>query len=92
VGAAGSWSRSQVPRSGSPRGLEALGGQPPTVYMAVCTQQHSTDAPGVDANGNWNSGVQDDCQAAFATAAAHEHTVDRVEAITGPVGIPITGC
>jgi hypothetical protein len=66
--------------------------QPATVYMAVCTQQHSADAAGVDANGNWNSGVLDDCQAAFAIAAAHEHTVDRVEAITGPVGIPITGC
>lgn len=48
--------------------------------------------PGVDANGNWDSGVLDDCQAAFAAASAHEHTVDRVEAITGPVGIAINGC
>jgi hypothetical protein len=74
-------------RAGGPRRA-----QPPTVYLAMCTQQHSADAPGVDGNGNWNSGVVDDCQAAFSAAAAHEHTVDRVEAITGPVGIPITGC
>ena len=65
---------------------------PPTFYMAVCTQQHEQGAPGVDANGNWTSGVLEDCQATFSAAAAHEHSVDRVEAITGPVGVPISGC
>jgi hypothetical protein len=65
---------------------------PPTVYLAICTQQHVADAPGVDANGNWTSGVVADCQTAFDAAAAHEHQVDRVEAITGPVGVAISGC
>jgi hypothetical protein len=65
---------------------------PPTVYLAICTQQHAPDAPGVDTNGNWTSGVLDDCQAAFSAAAGHEHAVDRVEAITGPVGVPISSC
>ena len=65
---------------------------PPTVYLAVCTQQHEQGASGVDVNGNWTSGVLDDCQAAFSAAAGHEHPVDRVEAITGPVGVPISGC
>jgi hypothetical protein len=64
----------------------------PTVYMALCFQQHALDAPGVDGNGNWNSGVIADCATAFSIAAGHEHTVDRVEQITGPVGIPISGC
>lgn len=64
----------------------------PTVYLAICTQQHSPDAPGVDAFGTWTSGVLDDCQATFAAAASHEHAVDRVEAITGPVGVAISGC
>jgi len=65
---------------------------PPTVYVAICSQEHAPDAPGVDANGNWSSGVLDDCQAAFAAAASHEHVVDRVEAIRGPVGVAITSC
>jgi hypothetical protein len=65
---------------------------PPTVFLAICSQQHALDIPGVDANGNWSSGVLDDCHAAFSAAAGHEHTVDRVEAITGPVGVAITGC
>jgi hypothetical protein len=62
------------------------------VYLAICTQQHSPDAPGVDTDGTWTSGVLVDCQAAFAAAASHEHAVDRVEAITGPVGVAISGC
>ncbi len=66
--------------------------KPPTVFLAICTQQHVSDAPGVDANGNWTSGVLEDCQAAFAAATSHEHAVDRVEAITGPVGVAISGC
>jgi hypothetical protein len=65
---------------------------PPTVYLAVWFQQHAADAPGVDANGNWSSGVFDDCQAAFAAANSHEHLVNRVEAITGPVGVAIASC
>jgi hypothetical protein len=65
---------------------------PPTVFLAVCSQQHALDSVGVDANGNWNSGVLETCEAAFAAAAAHEHTVDHVEAIIGPVGVAITGC
>jgi hypothetical protein len=65
---------------------------PPTVYLAVCFQQHEVGADGVDSNGNWTSGVLADCQSAFAAAQAHEHAVDRVEAITGPVGFPISGC
>jgi hypothetical protein len=72
------------------------GGRPrqpqPTVFMAICTQQHAPDSPGVDANGHWNSGVLADCQSAFSVANAHEHTVDRVEQITGPIGFAITGC
>ena len=64
----------------------------PTVYLAICTQQHEPDAPGVDANGTWTSGVLDDCDAAFSAAANHEHAVDRVEAITGPVGVAISSC
>ena len=65
---------------------------PPTVYLAICSQQHELGAPGVDANGNWTSGILADCQAAFAAAASHEHAVDRVEAITGPVGVAISSC
>ena len=65
---------------------------PPTVFVAVCSQSHTLDDPGVDANGNWSSGVFDDCQAAFSAAAGHEHAVDRVEAIIGPVGVAISGC
>ena len=65
---------------------------PPTVYMAICSQQHRAGAQGVDENGNWTSGVLASCQEAFAAANAHEHPVDRVEAITGPVGLAITGC
>jgi hypothetical protein len=61
---------------------------PPTMYLAICFQQHAPDTPGVDANGIWTSGVLNDCQAAFSAAASHEHAVDRVEAITGPVGWP----
>jgi hypothetical protein len=90
-GAAGSWPRIQVPRSGSPHGQEAHGGRsrPPSTWPYA---PNNTPPTRPAANGNWNSGLLDDCQAAFATTAAHEHTVDRVEAITGPVGIPITGC
>jgi hypothetical protein len=76
----------QPPKGGEPKP------QPPTVFAAFCSQEHSPDAPGVDANLNWNSGVLETCQAAFDAAAAHEHTVDRVEAIIGPVGFAITGC
>jgi hypothetical protein len=64
----------------------------PPVYMAVCTQAHSLESPGVDGNGNWNSGVLDSCEAAFGVAAGHEHTVDRVEQIIGPVGVAIDHC
>lgn len=74
------------PRSGSSKA------SPPTVYMAICLQQHAAEAPGVDGNGNWTSGVLASCQEAFDAAAGHEHTVDRVEAITGPVGVAIAGC
>ena len=66
--------------------------QPPAVYIAVCSQQHEKGAPGVDGNLNWNSGILGTCQEAFNAAASHEHTVDRVEAIIGPVGFAITGC
>ena len=62
------------------------------VFVAICTQQHAADAPGVDGSGTWTSGVLADCQSAFDAAAAHEHAVDRVEAIVGPVGFPISGC
>ena len=65
---------------------------PVTLYMAICTQAHEAGAAGVDENGNWTSGVLPICQDAFAAASAHEHTVDRVEAITGPVGVAISGC
>ena len=65
---------------------------PATVYMAICTQAHQAGDAGVDENGNWTSGVLPICQDAFAAASAHEHTVDRVEAITGPVGVAISGC
>lgn len=65
---------------------------PPTVYVAICSQQHEVGAQGVDDNGNWSSGVLASCQEAFAAAASHEHAVDRVEAITGPVGLAISGC
>ena len=65
---------------------------PPTVYMAICSQQHRAGSQGVDENGNWTSGVLASCQEAFAAANGHEHAVDRVEAIAGPVGVAITGC
>lgn len=65
---------------------------PATVYMAICTQLHEAGGEGVDENGNWTSGVLPICQDAFAAANAHEHPVDRVEAITGPVGVAIAGC
>ena len=65
---------------------------PPTVYMAICTQPHRAGGSGVDENGNWTSGVLASCQEAFDAAGGHEHAVDRVEAITGPVGVAISGC
>lgn len=65
---------------------------PPPVYMAVCTQAHALESPGVDGNGTWSSGVFDDCQTAFAVALGHEHAVDRVEQIIGPVGVAIDHC
>jgi hypothetical protein len=74
------------PKSGSTKSPS------PTVYMAICTQQHEGGAQGVDENGNWTSGVLATCEEAFGAAAAHEHAVDRVEAITGPVGVAIAGC
>lgn len=79
------------PAPGSPEAAAKPPTEPQT-FIAYCFKQHEQGSQGVDKNGNWSSGFQTRCQDAVMAANGHEHPVDRIEAVTGPVGVAITGC
>jgi hypothetical protein len=85
-------SRGALPPVPNSPEADALPPAAPQSFIAYCFAEHEQGSPGVDKNGNWSSGFVARCEDAVAAANGHEHLVDRIEAVGGPVGVPIPGC